>query len=285
MSMVEPMPSTGGSLSWVQQGKNVLNIFDKFRTSDPALKTKYPHPFMELPEDVVCDQEIYSLFATYLLDLYKIEGGPSSGNGLMHDSALNYLHILINKGASRFKVTGTDASKLFYTCLDPKASTESAKWLQGMKAQMLRKWFGRTKMSSDCHDNSAPPLYLEHVRKMTRAYAKEGGAEAADRIFTLTAAHLAAGACVCVLCVCARVRSIDRPPAQDGALRSRPRPRLRCGCVRVCAGDDDPVQDGSVLRLRRLRFVCVRVCVRARARARACECVRSRPRPGRLRPQ
>mmetsp|Transcript_37311 Transcript_37311/g.91841 ORF Transcript_37311/g.91841 Transcript_37311/m.91841 type:complete len:136 (+) Transcript_37311:201-608(+) len=130
-STVQAMPSAGGSQSWVQQGNNVLNIFNKFRTSSDELKEKYPAPFMELPEAVVCGQEIYSLFAGYLLNHYKIGGGASSGNALSHDSAVNYLHILLNKGASKFKVTGTDTSKLFFTCLDPKASTESAKWFQG----------------------------------------------------------------------------------------------------------------------------------------------------------
>jgi hypothetical protein len=51
----------------------------------------YPSPWDDLPESVLCDQDIYGRLATYLAKVYKSEVGKNKGKPLGVDSALGYL--------------------------------------------------------------------------------------------------------------------------------------------------------------------------------------------------
>ena len=242
---MEPMGSTGASTSWVKGKANVIRIFEKFRTTAPGMKEKYPRPvaFDQLPEEALCDPEVYALFATYLTEYYKIETGQYKGNGLSHETAANYLSSIINQAAARFKATGSNTAKLFFTCLDTNATTDSAKWLHGLKNTMTRKYFEDAKMDPGCRlDKSATPLYLEHVEAMIKAYAQEGSADAAVRRMAILATHISAGVLLRVradVCSC------------SCSLRVRLRPRALH--VRVCV---------LLMISFRRQEICVRACVR-----------------------
>jgi hypothetical protein len=186
------MQSTGCSKSWTQQQQNVIRIFDdKFRQSSNDLK-QLP-PFEQLPEASLRDEHLYAQFALFSTEEYKIEGGTHHGNFLSCDTVLNYFSSLINQAASLCKATGDDATKLFFSCLEAKASTPSAKWLQGVKHNIVRTLFQRAMESGEEMDKSAAPIFLVHVQLMCAAYAREGSAQAALRKIALLTAWQSAG--------------------------------------------------------------------------------------------
>jgi len=126
----------------------------------------YPSPFDDLPESVVCDQDIYGRLATYLTKVYKSEVGKNKGKPLGVDSALGYLGCLLNQAKVKYKATGSDKSKLFLTCLEENSTTDAGIWLRGLKKNMTREIFQTNTGSGEELDFSAEPIYLTHVRLM-----------------------------------------------------------------------------------------------------------------------
>ena len=109
----------------------------------------YPVPFDELEETVVCSMELYSGFAKFLMDEYVIEQGASAGRHLACGTALDYLGALLNLAAAKFKAVGTPATRMFFTCLDVKATTDEAEWLRGIKNTLIREDFERRKEAGE----------------------------------------------------------------------------------------------------------------------------------------
>ena len=74
------------------------------------------------PEDVLCTNkdDTYGKFAHYLLHDYKVGTGPNQGEPLRLDPAVNYLCTIINCAKTKFLATGSEATRLFFTCLDNK---------------------------------------------------------------------------------------------------------------------------------------------------------------------
>ncbi|KAL1495573.1 hypothetical protein AB1Y20_000282 [Prymnesium parvum] len=168
----------GDSAAWKEKKTNVIRLFDdKFRVSDGEREARYGL-WKDLPEDVACSEELYERLAHYLVNEHTIpEGQRNAGAFLSCNVAINYLCILLNMAAAKFKTIGNDRTKLFLTCLDVNASTQAAMWLRGLKKKMTRIIFERAKESGQEMDMSAPPLYLEHVQLISQAYAKEASAE------------------------------------------------------------------------------------------------------------
>ena len=101
------------------------------------------------------------------------------------DPAVNYLCTTINCAKTKFLATGSEATRLFFTCLDNKASTSEAQWLRNVKKGMIRVCFQRSMAAGEDMGNSEIPIYLDHFREMIRAYSREGSQEAALRKFAL----------------------------------------------------------------------------------------------------
>jgi hypothetical protein len=188
------MASDGQSGSIVKSRANADRIFELYQRSSDERRALYPGAWRELDETTLCDKDVYAGLAQFLVHEYKIaEGDRNAGQRLGCDGVLGIIGALISKAAAKFKATGTDATKLFFTCNSPKETTDAAVWLQGLKRNIRRETMNRARESGAELDESAPSLYLSHTRAMNRAYSLEGSGEAALRKFALNAHQQAAG--------------------------------------------------------------------------------------------
>ena len=123
------------SSSWASNKANVVRIFNLFRLHNPEVTVLLPKPWDELEEAVLCtnDNDIYGKFAHFLLNVYIIEAGEFKGQHLRVDNVTNYLSTSINLAKAKFLAKGSDATKLFFTCLNCKAGTAESQWLIGVK--------------------------------------------------------------------------------------------------------------------------------------------------------
>lgn len=187
----------GESESLESYRMNVRRIFSLFRNSTAERKALYVSDKVEsLPLDTVITTPIYVDFAEYLEKEYVIESGKYIGQHLGYSSVLGYLGCLLQLTSHFFKYRGgaEDArTKLFFTCLDGKATTDSWRWLKGLKKNLGRRLFERAKAEGEVMDKSATPLYVEHLRAMAQALAREGSPESALRKLALTCCHQSAG--------------------------------------------------------------------------------------------
>lgn len=191
--MAAILSTQGDSTAWRDKKTKVVRLFnEKFR---PSSEGRQSLPTWELlQESQACSPELYAGFAYFVVNEYIIPPGQrNAGSFLSCNVAINYLCMLLNMACSKFKSTGSDSTKLFFTCLDVNASTEAANWLRGLKKKMTRIVFERCKKDGTELDQSAPPLYTEHVELLSAAYAKEGSCEAAVRKFAINTCLRAGG--------------------------------------------------------------------------------------------
>mmetsp|Transcript_3536 Transcript_3536/g.10966 ORF Transcript_3536/g.10966 Transcript_3536/m.10966 type:complete len:109 (+) Transcript_3536:177-503(+) len=71
--MLEGSSST--SSSWMAQKKNVVRIFELFRSSLPmeVRDALAPHPFEELSEEKACNPQLYDEFANFQLPRLQLQ--------------------------------------------------------------------------------------------------------------------------------------------------------------------------------------------------------------------
>ena len=165
----------GSSVSWTARKKGVLNIWEAFwqyycekekvkgpnSTGGSASSSSagaeggedddgYAAPnatssWDELSEKTLCSEQIYEEYATWLTYHYKCPVGSKSANKFLAMRPLvNTFCTTINLAKSKFGATASNMAKLFFTCLDPNATTAAARWLRGMKANMRRCVSART---------------------------------------------------------------------------------------------------------------------------------------------
>ncbi len=187
------MPSHGVAESTEQGRENVRNLFDEFRNSSPETRARYNKPFKDLPENIACCQETFSQFLHYLIHVYEKKGKAGENKPLKVDVALQYLRNLLHQASVIWKSTGTDRTKLFFTCLDRNAETADAKWLQGLKKNAARVALERLEESGGAVEPGTYPIGLCNVMKMIEAYARHGSQDAVMRGFALLTLWLAAG--------------------------------------------------------------------------------------------
>jgi hypothetical protein len=72
-------------------------------------------------------------------------------------------------------------ASLFFTCLDPRAGTDSAVWYRRLKDQIVRWGFQYSMDNGEDLDKSDTPLYPVDVRLICQALALHGTAESAAR--------------------------------------------------------------------------------------------------------
>ena len=153
---VPMLSSKGESTSRKSLLSNVLRLFEIFRTSlIEAGGENLCVPWQELGEDVLCDQTVYAAFAHFLVNEYVIEpGSKNAGQPLSCTAVLKYLKGLVNLAANRFRATGSDKAKNFFTCLDQHSSTPDWVWFKGLKAKVQRLTFVRANAAGDEQDLS-----------------------------------------------------------------------------------------------------------------------------------
>lgn len=178
------MPSgvQGESESINQQRSNVRRIFNEHFRDWAPVRGKYRVPFDQLAESVVCSEQLYEDFSAYLVNEdgtgYVQSTGQYNGHKLSLGSVEDYLGCLLNLAAARFKATGDLKTKMFFTCLDAKSTTDQARWLQKLKAhKIVRILFQRAMESGEVMDKSVPPIFLQEVRRLCEALLREGSDE------------------------------------------------------------------------------------------------------------
>jgi hypothetical protein len=186
------LSSTGFSDSWVAQKGAAIKVFDEFRVSTPELQALYTKSFDKLPEEIVCRPVVYGQVFHYMLNVYHAKN-KKDDDYLEVSTVVQYMSGLLNHAADRFKATGSDASKLFFTCLEPKANTESARWWVGMKKNAHRLGYKRSKDRGAPIDKSGTPLCLEDIKEVIKFYAKDLTPENAKRAFAVTCLWAAVG--------------------------------------------------------------------------------------------
>jgi len=189
------LTSIGQSDSQNASRNNVRRIYTLFaQSTDTADKFKKYPEFHNLPEQLACSTALYEQFSHFLVHVYKIEQrGPNCGQPLMFSSVLDYLGILVNMAADTYLATGTNDTKLFFTCLDINSTTRAAKWWRGLRANIKRLLFQRTRDAWEQPDNSETPVYSGDICRMNAAYAKKDTGEAARRKLVLTTLQRCAG--------------------------------------------------------------------------------------------
>ena len=171
------LSSRGQSDSSKQMRARAKALFDLFRASDTVRAELFHAPFEELGEEVACSTELYSGFAKFIMDEYMVDKGASAGRHLACGTALDYLGALLNLAAAKFKAVGRPSTRMFFTCLDVKATTDEAEWLRGLKNNLIRADFERRKEAGEELDTSVTPIYSMHVQSMIKALMIEGSAE------------------------------------------------------------------------------------------------------------
>lgn len=188
--------SQGSSDSWEGQKRRVVAVWELFSKRDDV-KDQLAKSWEELPEELLCDGVIYEKFAAFLAHDYKIPmGNRNGGQHYASGTTIGFLQIIIRMAHAKFFSGGKPATKLFFTCLDHKSRTSAARWLHGLKKEILRVYFQRAKHDGCLKmDNKCEPIYRSGVMGMVAAYSCVGGGtrEGARRKFAILCTWQAAG--------------------------------------------------------------------------------------------
>jgi hypothetical protein len=191
MSSVGTVGSTGNSPSWVKNKNNAIALFNKcFAEGENQDGTT----FETMDEVKAAEFKVWEAFATFLALEYTISAGKSKDSFLKSSVSTSTLSTVMCAARDKFEPTGTDTTKLFFSCLNPSSGTNHAHWLRKLKLNMNRIDFERLKTAgTSMKDDAADPIYIEDVRRLHSSYALHGSEEAAERKIAIVAAHQAAG--------------------------------------------------------------------------------------------
>ena len=89
--------------------------------------------FDKLNERTLTTNQLYELFAGWMLNTYKIKSGKNKGKRLGVKSVRNFLNSIIHQVKERFIVSKNPKTILFLQCLDSHDTSEQANWLRGVR--------------------------------------------------------------------------------------------------------------------------------------------------------
>jgi len=177
--------SAGTSDATKAAQRNALRLFEKCLgqgTDEPWAGRTWD----SLDESILCSHGVYESFAYFLTVTYIIEpGARNAGKHLAVETVLNTLGLVLNLARAKFAATGSDATKLFFTCLDSQSRTPHASWLRGLKINIRRRCFIRSRDAGEDTDQSATPIYFHHLEQITTALATKATPEAIKRRFMI----------------------------------------------------------------------------------------------------
>ena len=153
-----------------------LDLFEEYRVSSDEAKKLLPRTWNQLTAAQVCRIPVWDGYAEYVSRVPKQTGPDAGETTLAIGTVLDYLGAALNCAAARFKATGDDSVKIFFTCLDSKSSTDEAVWLQKLRNRLIREALEDAKETGAVLDKSCTPIDSEHVRAMARALSLEGSA-------------------------------------------------------------------------------------------------------------
>ena len=157
--------------NWAQKKEGVLRIVAKFLAHNAELDPKKTvaawhryFEFHQMPESIVCEKTFYEVLAKYMLKDYEIPVGSRSSENkrLSGGVVINYLCIVLNAANNKF-APGSDSTQRFFTCLDPNANSDSAKWLRVVKSNIVNISFERDVKAGTLTDHSATPLMSAYL--------------------------------------------------------------------------------------------------------------------------
>lgn len=160
--------SRGESDSWDAQQANVRRVFNTFvehnvdssKENNQQMQPVVTRPFEKLGEADLVRRELYAHFAGYLVDVYvQPKGSKSPGKPLNCTTAINYLNNTLHQAKERFAMSTRGETVAFFTCVDPKAQTESRKWLVGLRDNVFKRMFKRAAEAGEEMDHSALLAY------------------------------------------------------------------------------------------------------------------------------
>lgn len=158
-------------------------------------------------ENVTFDQlttkPLYEAFGSYLA-LHAVAHGNGGNGALMPGTCLVYLNAFIlaaeeradelARGASRDAAAAAIQQKQqFFSCMSD-APTAPSRWLRGLRNRVRNHALGRRIECGLPSSHAAQPLYyVQHIRKVSEAYAKMGTTEAAKARALIMITYAAAG--------------------------------------------------------------------------------------------
>ena len=166
-----------GDTGHAKSKARAAELFDEWRLTGDEAHALAPKKFAKLGAQELCRPVVIDTWAHWLVVEYESKLGRNKDHNLALGTALDYLGLLLNQMKDRFEATGDADIKLFFTCLQSKADTKPAQWLQKLKAEMVRHCYESAKQTGEEMDQSVEPIYREHLELIDRAFAREGSAQ------------------------------------------------------------------------------------------------------------
>ena len=195
---MEAQAHRGASSSSAKQRERVGKLFDDWRSTltPEECRALAPDSIVSIrTADALAKRETYERFGKWLVEEYKTREGDPIGPG----TALDYFGCLLNMALDR-AMTVSDGrlppgAAEFFRCLESgqRFSTIQSAWLKGLKNNIRRTAVGNLVDNGKPVDNSAEPVYAEHIVSIVSAYAKIGGEVAARRKLAINATWDIAG--------------------------------------------------------------------------------------------
>jgi hypothetical protein len=171
----------GQSGSWKDQKVRAVVVFNEYRSAESLDKLD------EMSVEDMTDKATYSKFVHYLVHTYKIKKGPRKGKCYSLDTLLATVRCVIHraKGYIEDQSKATQASDLFFTCMELNSQSESWKWWRRVTAQVTREFYLRKMHGGENMDHSCRGIYPDDVAAICKQLEADGSAQAMKDKFGL----------------------------------------------------------------------------------------------------
>ena len=169
-------------------------VFASFADAQPDDVAKYTQ-LEDMPVAMLADKALWEKFAFYICNVHL----QASGDPLASTTAVNYFQCCMQIAKEKVLVPETAAdhvAKLFFVEALGESTQANAcrSWWQGLKANLTRLMMQHEiEDAGSVIDNSAVPLYYEHINAATNHLAGQRGADAIARRATILLTWQASG--------------------------------------------------------------------------------------------
>ena len=136
---------------------------------------------------------MWEWFAGFITKTYK----KTNGKPLGLKSARNHFSTMMHMAKKKCygpEILLDAKTELFFTCLDVKSNSKSARWFRGVKKNITRYLFTQAKKTGDAVDHSVAPVYGPNLSAANKALTRHGYTfENCLRKLTLTCLRQTAG--------------------------------------------------------------------------------------------
>ena len=158
-----------------------MAVFNEYRSAESLDKLD------EMSVEDKTDQATYAKFVHYLVHTYKIQTGQRKGKGYSLGTLLATVRCVIHraKGSIADQHQATQASDLFFTCMELNSQSESWRWWRRVTAQVTREFYLRKMHGGENMDHSCRGIYPEDVAAICKKLEADGSAQAMKDKFAL----------------------------------------------------------------------------------------------------